>query len=609
MIRTAVYLPLIFCMYECGVQSGKKRWIIFGGFTMGMQLLAGHPQIAYYTILFLGIYGLCGFAADLTGKKTTRNLKIFVIPMLGMILIGVMTAAVTLFPLFEMSLSSQRFGGGYEYASNGSLNPLRLMHLFSPDIPLSWPGVVKLPVNLELNPYIGILPLFLVMFSITSARKKQSYIFGFSALLALLLAFGSYTPLFRILYSIIPGIRFFRLHSRALLLFMFFSATLAGMGAGALIEMYEHGALSKRKTTPLVWSFFLLAIILILFLHLDIFFKLIYRQMKPLDETLILPLVLMSVTTVLVWIIYLKKIPLKWLNICLVSIVACDLISTGWKHITIQNVADCYRMPPFLAGKLENLPLGHYRVFLHEAALPANHGMFYHIENINGFHPIFLERTAHFMEEMTGVRPFRSPDDYMINIKCFMTGLPFPFKILNVRYSMIFDTDPLTPRLVENTDPFPRVIWACHAEVIPNQEEIMKRLRSDDFDPRLTILLEQAPSRPLSTIAADVPAVSVQIADYQINSIEVIFSAFTDGWLLFSEQFYPGWKAWCDEKSVPIYRADYILRAIPVPAGKHRVVMKYCPLSFKLGAAMSLISLLAFFGMLFKSIYFKGSSK
>jgi len=600
MIRTAVYLPLIFYTYECAVRSEKKRWVIFGGFAVGMQILAGHPQIAYYSILFLGIYALCRFAADSTGKKT-RDLIKYVIPMFGMTFTGMTTAAVSLFPLFEMSLSSLRFGGDYEYASNGSLNPLRLIHLFFPDISLLWPGVVKLPVNLELNPYVGILPLFLIMFSIASARRKQTILIGFLALLALLLAFGSYTPLFKTMFSIIPGMRFFRLHSRVLLVFMFSSATLAGMGAGALMEMSEHGSLSKRKIIPLVWSFLLLAIILILFLNFEILFKLIYRQMKLLDGTLVLPLILMSVTTVLIWTIYLKRAPLQGLNICLVIMVACDLILTGWKHITILNVSDRYRMPSFVAGKLENLPLGHYRVYLHESALPANHGMFYHIENLNGFCPIFLERTARFMEEMTGVRPFRDPDDYMISTKCFMNGLPFPFKILNVRYSMIFEADLRKPMLIENKDPFPRVIWVHHAEVIAAPEEIMMRLRSDDFDPRLIVLLEQAPSRPLAMRTTNVPSASVQITDYQINSINVVFNASSDGWLLFSEQFYPGWKAWCDEKSVPIYRANYILRAIPVPAGKHKVVMKYCPLSFKAGAAMSLISLLTFLGMILKS--------
>jgi hypothetical protein len=213
------------------------------------------------------------------------------------------------------------------------------------------------------------------------------------------------------------------------------------------------------------------------------------------------------------------------------------------------------------------------------------------------------------MEEMTGVRPFRDPDDYMIDIKCFMNDAPFPFKVLNVRYSMVFGADLTEPILLENKDPFPRVLWVPHAEVISEPEQIIEKLRSDDFDPRQTLLLEQAPDRPLSPINAKASPAPVRITDYQINSIETEFSASSDGWLLFSEQFYPGWKAWCDGKSIPIYRANYILRAIPVPAGQHKVMMKYSPLSFKAGAVLSLISLFAFLGMIFKSIYFKGVSR
>jgi hypothetical protein len=60
--------------------------------------------------------------------------------------------------------------------------------------------------------------------------------------------------------------------------------------------------------------------------------------------------------------------------------------------------------------------------------------------------------------------------------------------------------------------------------------------------------------------------------------------------LILSEPDYPGWQATLDGQSVPIVRADYVLRAVPVPAGEHRVELTFRPLSFMIGAAISTLA-------------------
>jgi uncharacterized membrane protein YfhO len=59
-------------------------------------------------------------------------------------------------------------------------------------------------------------------------------------------------------------------------------------------------------------------------------------------------------------------------------------------------------------------------------------------------------------------------------------------------------------------------------------------------------------------------------------------SSATDGIVVFSEIYYPGWEATIDGVSVDIARSDYILRAISVPAGKHTVEMWFKPQSIKI---------------------------
>jgi uncharacterized membrane protein YfhO len=59
-----------------------------------------------------------------------------------------------------------------------------------------------------------------------------------------------------------------------------------------------------------------------------------------------------------------------------------------------------------------------------------------------------------------------------------------------------------------------------------------------------------------------------------------------------SELYYPGWRATMDGIDTPIYRADHALRAVLVPAGRHSVEMVFDPLSFRVGAIISLVTLL-----------------
>ena len=65
------------------------------------------------------------------------------------------------------------------------------------------------------------------------------------------------------------------------------------------------------------------------------------------------------------------------------------------------------------------------------------------------------------------------------------------------------------------------------------------------------------------------------------------------GLLVLSDVDYPGWQARVDGQPVPTYRANYLLRAVPVEGGQHRVEVYYDPPLFKLGLAITVLTLLA----------------
>lgn len=76
------------------------------------------------------------------------------------------------------------------------------------------------------------------------------------------------------------------------------------------------------------------------------------------------------------------------------------------------------------------------------------------------------------------------------------------------------------------------------------------------------------------------------------NRVDMDLDVRREGFLVFRDMYYPGWKATVDGAPVEVRRADYLFRTIRVPAGRHRVIFFYAPLSVRIGMAFSLGSLI-----------------
>lgn len=84
---------------------------------------------------------------------------------------------------------------------------------------------------------------------------------------------------------------------------------------------------------------------------------------------------------------------------------------------------------------------------------------------------------------------------------------------------------------------------------------------------------------------------TIQLTSYEPNRL--VYKAFTpkDGVVVFSEIYYPGWQATIDGQPVDIARADYILRAINVPAGEHTIEMWFDPQSIQVTESIAYAAL------------------
>jgi len=100
------------------------------------------------------------------------------------------------------------------------------------------------------------------------------------------------------------------------------------------------------------------------------------------------------------------------------------------------------------------------------------------------------------------------------------------------------------------------------------------------------------------------PAASIKLTSYKANELTYEAKTGSEQLALFSEVFYDkGWNAYLDGKLVPHFRANYILRAMRVPAGQHTIVFKFEPSFYKTGGTIGLIGSLLIIGLLGWSIW------
>ena len=86
------------------------------------------------------------------------------------------------------------------------------------------------------------------------------------------------------------------------------------------------------------------------------------------------------------------------------------------------------------------------------------------------------------------------------------------------------------------------------------------------------------------------PPGTATILEYEPERVSIAADMKRGGIVVLRDVFHPGWRAELDGEEVPILRADYVFRAVRVPAGLHRVEFAFRPRSFFVGARVSGVS-------------------
>jgi hypothetical protein len=139
-------------------------------------------------------------------------------------------------------------------------------------------------------------------------------------------------------------------------------------------------------------------------------------------------------------------------------------------------------------------------------------------------------------------------------------------------------------KVYRNPGAFPRV-WTVHQAVSIRPDGEVDRSR----DPRRTAFVA-GPAPALESCAGDD---QVRIAEHLPSRVVMEADMKCTGMVVLSDNHYPGWRATVDNRAAGILPAYLSMRGVVVPAGRHRIQMDYRPLSVYLGAALTLLGLLA----------------
>jgi len=573
--------------------------------TLAMQWLAGHAQTAWYTLILAVIWsGWRGWTRRRGSGAVRAWAGLAAAGALGFVL-----AAVQLLPTLEYLGQSQRATAvDPQLALTYSFWPWRLLGLLMPRLfgsPASgdywgygnfWEDAI----------YIGVIPVCLAISAAFRKGRSQRPADAVKGVLlvvsavSFLLALGQNTPVYPFLFRRVPTFSLFQAPTRWTLLLMFSLSLLAGFGVEGLRPLSNRGRYWSRLS--LVGALTVAAIAL-----------LTGRLLTGLNPTFSPAFALMGIglaTYLLLRLRWKADVSPGW-SAMVMGLVVLDLVHAGWGLNPSQpvslfqgssrladRVGDGHRlyMPERLEYELKFEKTHRFSTFdpgiawlsVRQAGLP-NTTILDGLPSANNFDPLLPGRYAAWIEALEELPAAQR------------TSL---FALMDVGWLAQGDGQgPLGVGYVQ-VPQARRVRLVPQAQWVAGPEGALRLVLAADFDPEARVILEGNPSE---TVEASGRLGEAEILpESNPNRVRVEARAEASAWVVLSDAWYPGWRAFVDGVQVDLYPADYLFRAVRVPKGAHRVEFVYRPLLFGVGVAASAAGWLVLAGLF---VWMKRSEK
>jgi hypothetical protein len=589
------WAPLLFLSIDGFFEKQSLPWALLGMLAISMQILAGYPQHFFYTALAAALYSI------LRMVKTRQRIP--VISGLAIMYAGAAAlGAVQLLTGIDLARQSVRSGNFLsDFVSKFSLPPENLVTLIAPDFfgnDMTFPYWGRW-YAWEMTFFVGITGLFLALYgSIYGERSVRRFSVTMASVLTLL-ALGPATPLFGILHAWLPAFDKFRGTSKFIFQASLFITMLAGVGVDHMIRSSRISwkpILIIAFAAVLVGSGALYILTCIQGSNPANFWQKAMSALRATNQfyipegTYLQPrflenagffaakcLIIAFATLVILLLLYLmaRLSRIGVYAIVLLSIVEILLFArnalVSFDATTIQRQD--------IAHFLANNP-GNYRIL---SPRYPNSAMLTNAKDIWGYDSVVLRRYAEFVSFTQGDPPEKA-SQYVL-----FSRLHPLFALLRCRFFFLPEGN--DTRIIENQSVLPHVQLVENYRVIPNRDGILAAMTDPSFNPRQMVILEREPEPEPSMCNQQGTA---RVVDSSTDHLTIEARLPASAILLITDAYSEGWHASAlagsSQGRYEVMPADYVLRAIPLSQGYHRIRLEYLPLAFRIGKWTSIAS-------------------
>jgi MFS family permease len=660
-IGAIAFLPMIMAGIQLAFRGKHIAGMGVTAAGMALHLRENHVQMTYYFLLIVFIYGLIQLLEAVKEKTLPALAKTLAVLIVAVIL-GAGTFFGQFWAIKEYSAYSTRgksdltaatgqqdnpdaSGMSKEYAfefSNGILEPFTLMipnmyggssgnFLFLDRNSEVYNALVRSGDQKTANQlagytgaywgdqrmaspyYAGAIIVFLFVLGIAFAEKKWVWWLGSVSILGIVLSWGSNFSAFNyFMFDYFPGYGNFRSGTFTLMMILFAMPLLGLLG---LENLWRHGVDKKAKRKLLIVFASTGGLCLLFWLSAGMFSftreaeaqlpawfvdaladdrKSLFRS----DAIRSFFFILIAFT-----VIYFdlhKNFSAFGFYAFLIFVVTVDLSVVDKRYFTDDHFKRKSDNSFFAATEADQEILkdkSYYRVYnlsyltgKGESPFAEARTSYFH-HSIGGYHGAKLRRYAEFYDSCV-VRQTQQFVDQANKGNATFDDL-HAFNMLNIKYIVIG-----TQRrdLLNNPSAYGN---AWFVRDIVKVQSATEELKKTCFANTSTSAVVNVSEFSVEDVGSDTTA-SITLTAHTPRNLSYSSSSVSNGVAIFSEIYYPGWKATIDGKETNILRADYILRALQVPAGKHTIVFTFEPPAYTVGnkitTASSWLVLLLFIG-------------
>ncbi|HYR90737.1 MAG TPA: YfhO family protein [Terriglobia bacterium] len=593
----SIWLPLVGYAIHRLHRDRTNFSVALTGIAFAMPVLAGHPETALHVTLAGMLMAAFWWAASIQPRTRYFNTGFLLsFALAGLLALGL--ASIQIIPTLEWLR-------GIEWALKFQW-PVSALH----DV-LAWASrdILRYPSGAGIwvpnaQVYAGMITLLAASQAPFHKAKKNVILLAAMIVLGLCIAHGiepvnwlvSHTPM-------LGGVK----NDRIILLADFGIAALAGLG----ISVLQQESFSGRRrfmALCLLGASFVLVFILVYNLQAATQFKVEFTRRPSFSRALL----------------FLGLVPISWrllgglrgysFPVLACALVTFDLVTFSYGYMGFARPAEIFPPAPafdFLAK--QNDPM-RFRIAEIGSPYSANANIVYRIDSADGY-DIAQALPRMFALDFTQNRwdaiyffpnlVLKSSDRRMdmLNLKYFVLYASAPeFKQFagDQRFRQAFNNGQVA--IFENKSVLPRAfaVPASGIEVLQDTNAQLERMRSPSFDPQRSVILSEPPLSPATREESQAPAFNgrVDMLDSRINEFSLRASASGAGVLVWSQTYYPGWKATVDGKGVPVLRVNMALTGIEFPPGSHEIRFVFQPLSFRIGMAITILTAMIVIGLL-----------